>query len=154
MRTRSSVHWGREGSERSQGRSRSQSKGRGRLLDFRGQKPFHTAQFPGVCPQLVSTGVPNLSKLQYFGHLMQRAGSLEKTLMVWKIESRRSNITHYQRNANQGHNEVPFHTSQNGCDSSLQAINAGEDVEKREPLTLLVGMQTSTATMENSVEIP
>ena len=43
------------------------------------------------------------------------------------------NITHYQKNANQGHNEVPFHTSQNGCDSSLQAINAGEDVEKREP---------------------
>ena len=94
MCTRSSVHWGREGSERSQGRSRSQSKGRGRLLDFRGQKPFHTAQFPGVCPQLVSTGVPNLSKLQYFGHLMQRADSLEKTLMVGKIESRRSNITH------------------------------------------------------------
>ena len=26
--------------------------------------------------------------------------------------------------------------------------------EKRNPLTLLVGMQTSTATMENSVEIP
>ena len=25
------------------------------------------------------------------------------------------NITHYQRNANQNHYEVPFHTSQNGC---------------------------------------
>ena len=25
------------------------------------------------------------------------------------------NITHYQRNANQNHSEVPFHTSQNGC---------------------------------------
>ena len=25
------------------------------------------------------------------------------------------NITHYQRNANQNHNEVPLHTSQNGC---------------------------------------
>ena len=37
---------------------------------------------------------------------------------------------------------------------SLQVINAGEGVEKRDPLTLLVGMQTSTATMENSVEIP
>ena len=24
------------------------------------------------------------------------------------------NITHYQRNANQNHNEVPFHASQNG----------------------------------------
>ena len=36
---------------------------------------------------------------------------------------------------------------------SLQAINAGEGAEKREPLTLLVGMQTSTAAVENSVEI-
>ena len=28
-------------------------------------------------------------KLQYFGHLMQRAGSLKKTLMLGKIEGRR-----------------------------------------------------------------
>ena len=28
-------------------------------------------------------------KLQFFGHLMQRADSLEKTLMVGKIEGRR-----------------------------------------------------------------
>ena len=28
-------------------------------------------------------------KLQYFGHLMSRANSLEKTLMVGKIEGRR-----------------------------------------------------------------
>ena len=28
-------------------------------------------------------------KLQYFGHLMQRAGSLEKTLTLRKIEGRR-----------------------------------------------------------------
>ena len=28
-------------------------------------------------------------KLQYFGHLMQRANSLEKTLMLRKIEGRR-----------------------------------------------------------------
>ena len=28
-------------------------------------------------------------KLQYFGHLMQRANSLEKTLMLRKIEDRR-----------------------------------------------------------------
>ena len=28
-------------------------------------------------------------KLQYFGHLMRRANSLEKTLMVGKIEGRR-----------------------------------------------------------------
>ena len=28
-------------------------------------------------------------KLQYFGHLMQRTDSLEKILMLWKIEGRR-----------------------------------------------------------------
>ena len=30
-----------------------------------------------------------------------------------------ANITHSQRNANQNHNEVPFHTSQNGCDAKV-----------------------------------
>ena len=29
------------------------------------------------------------TKLQYFGHLMRRANSLEKTLMLGKIEGRR-----------------------------------------------------------------
>ena len=49
------------------------------------------------------------------------------------------NITHYQRNANQNHNEVPFHASQNGCDPKVyKAINAGEGVEKRE-LSYTVG---------------
>ena len=60
------------------------------------------------------------------------------------------NITHYQRNANQNHNEVPFHASQNGCDPKVYKL---ERVwRKGNPLTLLVGMQTSTVTMENSVE--
>ena len=31
-------------------------------------------------------------KLQYFGHLMQRTDSLEKTLMLGKIEGRRSRL--------------------------------------------------------------
>ena len=37
---------------------------------------------------------------------------------------------------------------------NLQTINAGKGVGKVNPLTLLVEMQTSTATLENSVEIP
>ena len=45
------------------------------------------------------------------------------------------------------------HQSEWPQSKSLQAINAGEGVEKGNPLTLLVGMQTSTATMENSGEI-
>ena len=36
-------------------------------------------------------------KLQYFGHLMQRAGSLEKTLMLGKIEGRRRRWQHPMR---------------------------------------------------------
>ena len=62
---------------------------------------------------------------------------------------------HYQRNANQNHNEVPSHASQNGCYQKVYKQQMLERVRrKRNPLTLLVGMQTSTATMENSVEIP
>ena len=65
------------------------------------------------------------------------------------------NITHYQRNAHQNLNEVPLHTSQNGCYPKVHKQLMLERVwRKGNPLTLLVGMQTSTATMENSVEIP
>ena len=34
-------------------------------------------------------GYSSIEKLQYFGHLMQRADSLEKTLMLGKIEGKR-----------------------------------------------------------------
>ena len=37
--------------------------------------------------------------------------------------------------------------------SSLQAIDAGEDVEERSPPTLLVEMQFDTTTMENTMEV-
>ena len=46
------------------------------------------------------------------------------------------------------------HQSEWQRSKTLQAINAGEGVEKREPSTLMVGIQTGTATMENNVEIP
>ena len=36
-------------------------------------------------------------KLQYFGHLMRRADSLEKTLMLGKIEGRRRRGQHRMR---------------------------------------------------------
>ena len=36
-------------------------------------------------------------KFQYFGHLMQRADSLEKTLMLGKIEGRRRRGQHRMR---------------------------------------------------------
>ena len=36
-------------------------------------------------------------KLQYFGHLMQRADSLEKTLVLGKIEGRRRRVRQRMR---------------------------------------------------------
>ena len=36
-------------------------------------------------------------KLQYFGHLMRRAGSFEETLMLGKIEGRRRRGQHRMR---------------------------------------------------------
>jgi len=43
-----------------------------------------------INPEYSLEGLMLKLKLQYFGHLMQRANSLEKTLMLGKIEGRRS----------------------------------------------------------------
>ena len=42
-----------------------------------------------ISPKYSFQGLMLELKLQYFGHLMQRANSLEKTLMLGKIEGRR-----------------------------------------------------------------
>ena len=42
-----------------------------------------------INPEYSLEGLMLKLKLQYFGHLMQRANSLEKTLMLGKIEGRR-----------------------------------------------------------------
>ena len=42
-----------------------------------------------ISPESSLKGLMLKLKLQYFGHLMQRADSLEKTLMLGKIEGRR-----------------------------------------------------------------
>ena len=42
-----------------------------------------------ISPEYSSEGLMVKLKLQYFGHLMQRTDSLEKTLMLGKIEGRR-----------------------------------------------------------------
>ena len=42
-----------------------------------------------ISPEYALEGLMLKLKLQYFGHLMQRIDSLEKTLMLGKIESRR-----------------------------------------------------------------
>ena len=42
-----------------------------------------------ISPECSLVGLMLKLKLQYFGHLMQRADSFEKTLMLGKIEGRR-----------------------------------------------------------------
>jgi len=42
-----------------------------------------------ICPDYSLERLMLKLKLQYFGHLMQRTDSLEKTLMLGKIEGRR-----------------------------------------------------------------
>ena len=42
-----------------------------------------------INPEFSLEGLMLKLKLQYFGHLIQRADSLEKTLMLGKIEGRR-----------------------------------------------------------------
>ena len=55
-------------------------------LDSKDIKPEHSLE--GLMLKL---------KLQYCGHLMRRAGSLEKALMLAKIESRRRRRQHTMR---------------------------------------------------------
>ena len=42
-----------------------------------------------ISPEHSLEGLKLKLKLQYFGHLMQRADSLEKTLMLGKVEGRK-----------------------------------------------------------------
>ena len=49
-------------------------------------KPVHLKE---ISPEYSLEGLMLKLKLQYFGHLMRRTDSLEKTLMLEKIEDRR-----------------------------------------------------------------
>ena len=55
-------------------------------LDCKEIKPVNPK---GNHPEYSSEGLMLKLKLQYFGHLIQRANSLKKTLMLGKTESRR-----------------------------------------------------------------
>ena len=55
-------------------------------LDCKEIQPVHPK---GISPGCSLEGLMLKLKLQYFGHLMQRADSLEKTLNLGKIEGRR-----------------------------------------------------------------
>ena len=53
-----------------------------------GQRKSNQSILKEINPEYSLEGL--MVKLQYFGHLMQRADSLEKTLMPGKIEGRRT----------------------------------------------------------------
>ena len=55
-------------------------------LDCKEIQPVHPKQ---ICPGCSLEGLMLKLKLQYFGHLMRRVDSLEKTLMLGGIGSRR-----------------------------------------------------------------
>ena len=55
-------------------------------LDCKEIKPVNPKE---ISPEYSLEGLMLKLKLQYFGHLMQRAYSFEKTLMLGKIEGRR-----------------------------------------------------------------
>ena len=50
---------------------------------------FNQSILKEISPEYSLEGLMLKLKLQYFGHLMQRTDSLEKTLMLGKIEGRR-----------------------------------------------------------------
>ena len=52
-------------------------------------RKFNQSTLKEISPGCSLEGLMLRLKLQYFGHLMQRADSLEKTLMLGKIEGRR-----------------------------------------------------------------
>ena len=52
-------------------------------------KDIQPVHFKGVNPEYSLEGLMLKLKLQYFGHLLQRAYSLEKTLMLGRIGDRR-----------------------------------------------------------------
>ena len=56
-------------------------------LDCKKIQPVHPKG--NQCPGCSLEGLMLKLKLQYFGHLMRRADSFEKTLMLGKIEGRR-----------------------------------------------------------------
>ena len=60
-------------------------------LDFKGIKPANPKRevLKEISPEYSLEGLMLKLKLQYFGHLMWRDDSLEKTLMLGKIEGRR-----------------------------------------------------------------
>ena len=58
-------------------------------LEFLGPQGSNQSILKEISPGCSLEGLMLKLKLQYFGHLMQRADSFEKTLLLGRIEGRR-----------------------------------------------------------------
>ena len=64
------------------------------VLEKTPESPLDCKEISPVC---LLEGLMLKLKLQYFGHLMQRADSFEKTLMLGKIEGRKRRVCQRMR---------------------------------------------------------
>ena len=81
-------------------------------LDYKEIKPVYPKGNQSILkessPEYSLEGLMLKLKLQYFGHLIQRANSLEKTLMLGKIEGKKRRVENENNQApiSQGHWEI------------------------------------------------
>ena len=60
-----------------------------KILESLGQQGDPASPSKGISPEYSLEGLMLKLKFQYFGHLIRRTDSLEKTLMLGKVEGRR-----------------------------------------------------------------
>ena len=94
----------------------------------------------GINPEYSLVGLILKLKLQYFGHLMRRAYSFGKTLMLGKIEGRRRGQQRMRR----------LYGIINSMDMSLSKLSNSEIVKDREVLhTAVHGVPKSWTQVSN-----
>ena len=79
---------------------------------------------PSECEKVIANEATDRQLIPkiYKQHLQLNSRKINDPIKIWAKEQTHEkmlNITHYQRNANQNHNEVPFQASQNGCNPKV-----------------------------------